>query len=93
MHLYEGADPVFENMPDLTPASFKNSYIGITDFLDSGYKPHDFLNNKYKDLCIKFALDHNAMRNFYNINQDIYGKILTPTILKDYDGKENLWAG
>ena len=93
MDLSEGADPVFENMPDLTPSSFKNSYIGITDFLDSGYKPHDFLNNKYKDLCINFALDHNAMRNFYNINQDIYGKILTTKILKDYDGNENLRAG
>lgn len=93
MDLSEGADPVFENMPDLTPSSFKNSYIGITDFLDSDYKPHDFLNNKYKDLCINFALDHNAMRNFYNINQDIYGKILTTKILKDYDGNENLWAG
>ncbi len=33
------------------------------------------------------------MRNFYNINQDIYGKILTRKILKDYDGNENLWAG
>ena len=32
MDLSEGADPVFENMPDLTPSSFKNSYIGITDF-------------------------------------------------------------
>ena len=93
MDLAEGYEPVFENMPNLTHSEFKSTYIGINDFLDTSFKSNDFLNNKYKDLNIDFALDHNTMRNFYDVNQDAYGKILTSKILKDYNGKENLWAG
>lgn len=93
MDLVGGYGPVFENMPDLTPSSFKNVYIGITDFLDNNFKARDFLNSKYDNLNFDFALDRNAMRNFYNINKDIYYPILTTKIQKDYDGHEEIWAG
>lgn len=91
--LDQNADLVYANMPDITRSEADGRYIGIADFLDNGFESRDFLNNRYDNLYFNFALDQNAMSNFYNVNSDLYRPILTAKIQKDYDGYEEMLAG
>ncbi|ADY53942.1 TonB-dependent receptor [Pseudopedobacter saltans DSM 12145] len=91
MDLREGLNVINANMPDLEKSTFKN-LIGIQNFIDTGFKPHTYLNDKYDDLNFNFALDHNAMRNFYNVNRSIYQSTPSSTLQNDYDGHEEMLA-
>ena len=92
MDLKDGYDPILANMPDLERSSFKN-LIGIQSFIDSDFSSHKFLNNKYDNLNFDFALDHDAMRNFYNVNKSVYQPTPSSTLENDYDGHERMYAG
>jgi len=90
--LDQNANLVYANMPTLTPSQFDSRYVGITDFLDNGFKHRDFLSNRYNNLDFNFALNQQAMSNFYNVNSAVYRPILTTKIQKDYDGNEKITA-
>ncbi len=90
--LDQNADLIYANMPDITRSQYDSRYVGITDFLDGDFKHRDFLNNRYDNLDFTFALDQDAMKNFYNVNSDLYRPILTTKIQKDYDGHEEILA-
>ena len=92
MDLESGYATVFDNTPNITTSSFKN-LIGIQDFLDPDFKSHKFLNGKYPNLQYDFALSQDAMRNFYNQNQNAYKYTPTSMIRQDYSGHEDMWAG
>lgn len=92
MDLKEGYDPILTNMPNLERSSFKN-LIGIQSFIDPDFNSHKFLNNKYDNLNFDFALDHDVMRNFYNVNKSIYRPTPASTLQNDYEGHERMYAG
>ena len=93
--LSEGYGPAFSNMPDLTHSGAKDgSQIGIDYFLDQSYRNKgNFLRGLYPNCNFTFALDDEAMRNFYNINSSLYYKLLSETLETDYTGHEEIYAG
>lgn len=90
--LDQNASLIYANMPDIGRSQYDSRYVGITDFLDNNFKHRDFLNNRYDNLDFSFALDKDAMKNFYSVNSEVYRPILTTKIQKDYDGHEEIMA-
>ncbi len=89
--LSQGYDGVLENMPDIS-LSDQNNLIGINDFLTPNYKVEPFLNDRYEFLNFDYVLDRGFMSNFYDMNSDLYRRILTTTVQNDYSGSESLSA-
>lgn len=93
--LQSGYSLAYENMPNLTHSGAKDgSQIGIYDFLDEGYKNRGhFLRDYYPNCNFNFSVNDLAMRNFYDLNQEDYYRLLSETVKNDYKGHEELYAG
>lgn len=89
--LSQGYNGVLDNMPDIS-LSDQNNLIGINDFLTQNYQVEPYLNNRYEFLNFDYVLDRGFMRDFYNMNSELYKKILTTTVQNDYSGAESLSA-
>lgn len=90
--LDQNAPLIYDNMPNISRSKYDNRYVGIADFMDGSFKHHTFLNNRYDNLDFSFALNQDVMKNFYNVNSNVYRPILTTKIQKDYDGYERFTA-